>query len=131
MSPGPRRRRLHSAIWRSSEEDGAPPRLRPGAVYPLLAAIVFSFGINWPIMSTGLQSISALWMAALRLAGAAVTLFAIALATRRLALPPRADYPVLFSVAVFRLALVFVLVFAGLEIVPAGRSSILVWTSAL
>lgn len=35
------------------------------------------------------------------------------------------------SVAVFRLSLVFILVFTALTIVPPGRSSILTWTAAL
>jgi drug/metabolite transporter (DMT)-like permease len=35
------------------------------------------------------------------------------------------------SLAVFRLAAVFVLVFTGLELVPPGRSSVVVWTTSL
>jgi drug/metabolite transporter (DMT)-like permease len=38
---------------------------------------------------------------------------------------------VILSLAVFRLSLVFVLVFTALQLVPAGRSSVVVWTTSL
>jgi drug/metabolite transporter (DMT)-like permease len=67
----------------------------------------------------------------LRLTIAAVTLLAVAAATGRLDRPHPRDYTIVLSVAVFRLAAVFLLVFLALEIVPPGRSSILVWTASL
>ncbi len=105
--------------------------LKPKAVYPLLALVVLTLGLNWPLMSTALRDISPIWMATLRLLGAAITLSLFALVTGRLSRPPRQDYPILLSVAVFRLALMFILVFTALQIVPPGRSSILAWTAAL
>ena len=124
------RHRARSAIWSPGESIGTPPLLRPGAVYPLLAIVVVVLGMNWPFMSVGLRSISALWMSTLRLIGACATLFMLTGATRRLSLPPRRDYPIVVSVA-FRQAVLFILVFSALEIVPSGRSSILVWTTSL
>ncbi len=121
--------RFRSTMWLEST-DGSPKRLRPVAVYPLLAIVVVSFGVNWPVMATGLESISALWMSSFRLIGACATTALIALFTGRLARPARGDYPILLSVAV-RLALVFVFVFSALEIVPPGRSAILVWRASL
>ena len=88
-------------------------------------------GTNWPILATGLESISPLWLTVFRLAGGALTVGAFAIATGRLVRPPREDYPMVVSVAIFRQALVFILVFGALEIVPPGRSSILVWTTGL
>lgn len=125
------RERIHSAIWLPSGSDGSPPLLRPQAVYPVLAVVVIALGLNWPFMSIGLRSISPIWMAAFRLIGATFTLGVLASATGRLARPPRQDLPIVLSVAVFRLALTFILVFSALEIVPPGRSSILVWTTSL
>jgi drug/metabolite transporter (DMT)-like permease len=55
----------------------------------------------------------------------------IGVAKGKLAWPPRADLPVMISMAVFRLAAVFVLVFSALQLVPAGRSSVVVWTTSL
>lgn len=122
---------MHSAIWLPGESDGSPPRLRSQAVYPLLIGVVIVLGLNWPLMSIGLRSISPIWLATFRLIGAAITLFALTISTRRLSRPPRQDYPIVLSVAVFRLALTFILVFSALEIVPPGRSSILAWTTSL
>jgi len=124
------RLRLHDALWLPAEPDESP-RLRPRAVYPVLLLVVVSLGVNWPVMSIALRSFEPMWIATFRLIAAAVTLLAVTATTGRLSRPPRGDYPVLFSVAVFRLALVLVLVFLALEIVPPGRSSILTWTAAL
>lgn len=125
------RTRVHELLWEPAPEPGSPDVLRAGAVYPLIGVIVLILGMNWPFMAIGLRSISAVWMVAFRLIGAAVTLIVITAATGRLARPTRADYPIVLSVAVFRLSIVFMLVFMALEIVPPGRSSILIWTSSL
>jgi len=105
--------------------------LDPGAVYVVLFLVVLALGVNWPVMSIALRSVSPLWMAAFRLVAATATVLVLTAATGRLEAPHRKDYPVVASVAVFGLALVFVLVFFALEIVPPGRSSILVWTAGL
>lgn len=123
--------RIHAAVWLPGEPDGSPRRLRPQAVYPVLGFVVLALGVNWPVMSVALRSLTPIWMAVLRLAAAALTLLAVTASTGRLVVPLRRDYPIVLSVALVRLALVFTLVFFALEIVPAGRSSILVWTAAL
>ncbi len=125
------RERIHRAVWLPTDPDGGPHRLRPQAVYPVLAFVVLALGVNWPVMSVALRSLTPIWMAVFRLVAAAATLFVVTSATNRLVRPPRRDYPIVLSVAIVRLALVFTLVFFGLEIVPPGRSSILVWTAAL
>ncbi len=53
------------------------------------------------------------------------------MARRTLVVPPRRDLPIVASMALFRLTAVTVLVFTALELVPAGRSSVVVWTSSL
>jgi drug/metabolite transporter (DMT)-like permease len=105
--------------------------LDPGAVYVVLFLVVLALGVNWPVMSIALRSVSPLWMAVFRLVAATATVLVLTAATGRLEMPHRRDYPVVASVAVFGLVLVFVLVFFALEIVPPGRSSILVWTAGL
>jgi len=129
MTPEPPPHR--SRVWEESSQTGAPPVLTRAAAYPVLAGVVLILGINWPILATGLESISPLWLSVFRLVGGTVTVFAFAIATGRLVRPPRQDYPIVVSVAIFRLALVFILIFGALEIVPPGRSSILVWTTGL
>jgi drug/metabolite transporter (DMT)-like permease len=125
------RTRLRHALWLTAEEEDAVPSLRPQAVLPLLLLVVLALGVNWPVMAVALRSLSSLWTATLRLVAATGTLFLLTGVSRRLTLPRRRDYSIVLSVAAFRLAAVFILVLSALEIVPPGRSSILVWTASL
>jgi drug/metabolite transporter (DMT)-like permease len=105
--------------------------MRRPAVYVLAAATVTVLGLNWPIMSAGVDLVPPLWLASFRMAGAAAVI-AIGLATKgELRRPDRADRPILLSVGLGRLGLVTALVFVALSWVPPGRSSIVVYTSAL
>lgn len=123
-SPG-----LWELLWTRAEK--GPPVLRRIAAYPLLFVTVLTLGVNWPLLSIGLRDVPPVWMAVMRLGGGAAVVMAVAALTGRLRLPPKADLPVLVSVAVFRLALVLTLVFTALRIVPPGRSSVLAWTASL
>lgn len=118
-------------IWESADQPPQDRRLRRPAIYVLLGVVVVVLGLNWPIMATGIKSISPVWMGVFRVAGAAVVVGTIAAATGNLRVPPRRDLPMIASLAVFRLAAVFILVFSALELVPAGRSSVVVWTTSL
>ena len=131
MAPTSRQERIRTGLWSEAGELGSPPILKRAAVYPLLLFVVIVLGVNWPFLAIGLKSISPIWMSVFRLIGAAITAFLLAAFTGRLARPRRKDYPIVLSVGVFGLALVFILVFTALQIVPPGRSSILVWTTAL
>jgi len=106
-------------------------RLTRPVIYLLLATVVVVLGLNWPIMATGIKSISPIWMGVFRVAGAAAVVITIGMAKGKLRVPPRQDLPMIASLAVFRLAAVFVLVFTALQMVPPGRSSVVVWTTSL
>ena len=88
-------------------------------------------GCNWPVMAIALESFSPLWMSVFRLLSAAATLFVVAGIRGAVRLPARRDAPIVLSIAVFRLGIATALVFIALQFVPPGRSSILVYTSAL
>jgi drug/metabolite transporter (DMT)-like permease len=124
-------RPIHHLIWEDDDlaEDGR--RLTRPAIYLLLATVVLLLGLNWPIMATGIQSISPIWMGVFRVAGAAVVVITIGAVQGKMSVPPRRDLPMIVSLAVFRLAAVFVLVFTALQMVPPGRSSVVVWTTSL
>ncbi|MBU1226093.1 MAG: DMT family transporter [Actinobacteria bacterium] len=117
----------------------APDRARatrPGVPAPatalgLLSVTVVLLGVNWPLMKIGLDSVEPVWFAVLRVATAGTVIGGIALLTGRLRLPPRHDWPVVASVGAGGIALNLVLVFTALQFVPAGRSSVLVWTAGL
>lgn len=120
---------MFDVIWQ--RDSAGPPRLHRYAALSLLAMVVLVLGVNWPLLATALQDIPPIWMTAFRLAGATPVVFGLAALTGRLQFPRRADMPVVGSVAIFRLALVFILVFTALRIVPPGRSSVLAWTASL
>ena len=60
--------------------------------------VVFAWGLTWPVNKVILVTVAPLWSVAIRTALGAAALFALALATRRLTPPPRADLPVLISI---------------------------------
>jgi drug/metabolite transporter (DMT)-like permease len=104
--------------------------MRRPAVYVLAAATVAVLGLNWPIMAHGVDLVPALWLAAFRMAGAAIVVGAVML-PRGAAIPARQDRAILWSVGLVRLSLVTALVFSALRFVPPGRSSLLVYTASL
>jgi drug/metabolite transporter (DMT)-like permease len=103
----------------------------PPLIFAVGIATVLVLGLNWPIMTWGLETIAPLWLTSLRLLGAGGLLAMVLALSGGLRRPPREDYPVIASVAVIRLALVYGLVFSALLLVPPGRSSMLVHTSGL
>lgn len=82
-------------------------------------------------MATGVQSITPVWMGVFRVAGATIVIVAVASAGGRLRLPPKRDLPIVASLAIFRLGAVSLLVFTALQMIPAGRSSVVAWTTPL
>lgn len=97
----------------------------------MAAVTVVVLGLNWPVMTFGVATIPPLWLTSMRLLGAGAgiaTLLSFRGALRR---PPRSDYPIVATVAIVRLALVFGLVTSALLFVPPGRSSVLTHTAGL
>lgn len=99
--------------------------------YGLLALVVLIWGANWPILKVGVSYIAPLWFACARFWLGAACLFAYLAATRQLAWPTRRDAPVIASVGLSQMALFQPMVNLGLTHVPAGRSSVLVYTTPL
>jgi len=97
----------------------------------LLGLVVLILGFNWPVLATGLRSISSMWLSALRLLGGLLIMLVITIITGDLRKPRRDDQPIIWSVGLGKLALNYLLVFTALQILPPGRSSVLAWTSPL
>jgi drug/metabolite transporter (DMT)-like permease len=97
----------------------------------LLVCLVVVWGANWPIMKIGLAHITPLWFAVLRLGLGSACILGLLAATGRLAVPSRADLPVVFSVGLLQMAVFMALVNLALLVVPAGRSAILAYTTPL
>jgi drug/metabolite transporter (DMT)-like permease len=118
-------------FWEVGDRRDSPRELTRLTLYLLLGMAVLILGSNWPVMVTALKSVTPIWHATIRIAGAAVAMLVIAFLTGNLVVPPKRDVPLILSTAILRLAAVMVLVFIALTLVPAGRASVLVWTSAL
>ena len=102
---------------------------REGVLY--LATVVVAWGLTWPVNKVVLATVPPLWTVALRSAIAAVAMFALAVALRRLVVPPRGDVPVLLSITLLHMVGFTVLTTFGLAVVPAGRSVVLAYTTPL
>lgn len=92
---------------------------------------MLGWGLVWPANKILLESLPPFWMAALRSAIAAASVLLVALPGRRLVLPPRADLPVLLNIALLHMTGFAVLAAIGLQLVPAGRSVVLAYTTPL
>jgi drug/metabolite transporter (DMT)-like permease len=101
----------------------------PGVLF--LLTVVLAWGLTWPVNKVLLETLSPLWLMALRSAIATLALFAIAAGLGRLARPPRADLPVLLSITVLHMVGFGVLAAWGLQLVPTGRSVVLAYTTPL
>jgi drug/metabolite transporter (DMT)-like permease len=96
-----------------------------------LLTVVLAWGLVWPVNKVLLESLSPLWLMAVRSAIATLALFAIAGVRGRLACPPRADLPVVLSITVLHMIGFGVFAAWGLQTVPTGRSVVLAYTTPL
>ena len=105
--------------------------LSRGTAYGVFVVLVLIWGLNWPIMKMVVHLMPPIWFVVVRLALGALCLFGFLLATGRLAKPAKADWPVVWSVAILQMGLFMMLTTIGIQFIPAGRSAILAYTSPL
>jgi drug/metabolite transporter (DMT)-like permease len=96
-----------------------------------LLTVVLAWGLVWPVNKVLLESLSPIWLMAVRSGIATVALFAIAGLRGRLAWPPRADLPVVLSITLLHMIGFGVFAAWGLQTVPTGRSVVLAYTTPL
>lgn len=104
------------------------PSLR---IYLLLAAVIFVWGISWPINKIGIAYITPIWFVALRVSIGAITMFGVVIALKKLIIPTRRDLPIILVIGVLQITLFLLFISLGLVHVNAGRSAILVYTTPL
>lgn len=97
----------------------------------LLALLVASWAVSWPLIKVGVATMPPLWFACLRYAIAAPCLFAIAAARREAAWPPRADWPMVAVSAIFQMAAYSGMTAIALTILPPGRASVLAFSTPI
>jgi drug/metabolite transporter (DMT)-like permease len=107
-----------------------PPSARRQGLLALVI-VVLAWGLTWPVNKVVLDTLSPLWAVALRSAIATVALFALTAWRGRITLPPRPDLPVLLSITLLHMVGFNLLTSWGLELVPAGRTVVLAYTTPL
>jgi len=103
---------------------------RRGALL-LFAVIVMAWGLNWTITKTLVQSVTPLWVTAIRSAVATAALAALLFARGEMIVPRRGDLPVVFVTSMFHMVAFSALVTFGLQFAAVGRSIVLGYTTPL
>ena len=115
----------------------APSAVTPSAVHgrtaavTLLVLLTLVWGVHWVVVKTGLDYMPPLTYGTLRLLTGLLTMLAILGARGRIRRPPRADLPIVASVGLAQIAAGVVVMNLALQVVPAGRSSVLVYAMPL
>lgn len=100
-------------------------------ILTLFAFVIFSWGIAWPINKIGLNYMSPLWYTAIRLVIGTLTMMLIVFAMGKLTLPQRKDIPLIIIIGLLQISVYILLANIGLAYLPAGRSSLLAYTTPL
>jgi drug/metabolite transporter (DMT)-like permease len=95
----------------------------------LLLSLVLIWAISWPVIKVGVGQIPPLWYGCLRYAIAALILFALVAVRGELALPPRADLPLVVVSGALQMAAYSALTGLALMILPPGRASVLAFST--
>ncbi len=103
---------------------------RSGA-HALQLALALVWGANWAVTKVGLRDVPPFTFGALRVILAIVTVAILVLPRRGIRLPPREDLSIVVAVGLGQIAASIALMNLALEVVPAGRSSVLVFTMPL
>jgi drug/metabolite transporter (DMT)-like permease len=97
----------------------------------MLMVVVLAWGTCWPVNKALLAYMPPVWSLALRSVVSALALLAISMAVTGLVVPKKHDAPVLVSMVLLHMVGFAVLATLGLQFVPAGRSTVLAYTSVL
>jgi drug/metabolite transporter (DMT)-like permease len=109
----------------------APVAATRAESFGLFALAIVLLGTAWPAMKIGLAGATPIWFAAGRAILGAAASFLLLPWLGQLRLPSRRDIPIILSVGLFQLTFFFTLANIGLFYLPAGRSAVLAYTTAL
>lgn len=98
---------------------------------PLLALLVLVWAISWPVIKVGVSAVSPIWFACLRYAVATIVLVLVAAGHRELRLPNRSDRRLVLVSGVLQMGIYSALTSIALTSVPAGRASVLAFSTPL
>lgn len=101
------------------------------AALGLLALVSLVWGVHWVVVKIGLAYMPPVTYAALRVATGLAVLLILLGARGRLRRPDRASLPIVLSVGLGQVSAGVLTMTLALQVVPAGRSSVLVYTMPL
>ena len=107
------------------------PHLSRRSALLLFAVIVIAWGLTWPVTKILVQSVSPLWITAIRSAIATVALAVLLFARGEMIVPRRGDWPVIVVNSIFHMVAFSALVAFGLQFAAVGRSIVLGYTTPL
>lgn len=97
----------------------------------LFLFIIMSWGLSWPINKLGLGYMSPLWYTSIRLLVGTSTMMALVIALDKFALPRLKDMPLILIIGLLQISFYVFLTNLGLNYIPAGRASLLAYTTPL
>ena len=97
----------------------------------LLALLILSWAISWPVIKIGVATVPPIWYACFRYAIAASCLFAFIAVRHEVAFPPRTDWPLVAVSGVLQMAAYSALTALALTILPPGRASVLAFSTPI
>ncbi len=100
-------------------------------ILALFAFIIFSWGLAWPINKMGLAYLSPGWYTAIRLLVGAATMMLLVALMGKFTFPTKRDLPMILNIGFLQFSIYILLANIGLSYLPAGRSSLLAYTTPL
>lgn len=107
------------------------PHLSRRSALLLFAVIVVAWGLTWTVTKILVQSVTPLWITAIRSAIATVALAILLFARGEMIVPRRGDLPVIVVNSMFHMVAFSALVAFGLQFAAVGRSIVLGYTTPL
>jgi drug/metabolite transporter (DMT)-like permease len=109
-------------------QSGVTGGARPRA---LLASLILSWAISWPVIKVGVASVPPIWFACFRYGIATFCLFLVVVARQEMAFPFRSDWPLVAASGVLQMAAYSALTAVALTVLPPGRASMLAFSTPI
>lgn len=100
-------------------------------ILALFIFIVLSWGLAWPVNKIGLAYMSPLWYTSTRLIVGTLAMMVLVIAAKKFSLPTWRDMPLIMVIGILQIGGYILLTNVGLAYLPAGRSSLLAYTTPL
>src|SRR6185369_12382386 len=97
----------------------------------LFIFIIFTWGLGWPANKVGLAYMSPAWYTATRMLVGTCTMMLFVIAINKFSWPRSKDLPLILAIGLLQISIYMLLANIGLTYLPAGRSSLIAYTTPL